>query len=49
MRFATVLAVILSADLLAAATAMSADNTPAKVLFSRVATPAPYDPRPVGA
>jgi len=42
------LAVIPSAALMAAATAASAEETPAKYLFAREVTPAPLAPQPVG-
>jgi len=48
MRSAIVPAAILSAGLLATATAAVASDIPAKQLFSKAETPAPLDPRPVG-
>jgi len=49
MRFASLPAIIVPAGLLAAAAVAGAEDIPAKQLFSRVATPAPADPRPVGS
>ncbi|MCP4386382.1 MAG: penicillin-insensitive murein endopeptidase [Hyphomicrobiales bacterium] len=46
MRLVTILALILSADLMVAA---NASELPAKQLFSEVGSPAPLPPRPVGA
>jgi penicillin-insensitive murein endopeptidase len=48
MKFATMPALIIPAAFLAAATAASADEIPAKYLFSGVTTPAPLAPQPVG-